>query len=119
MSQTIISNNPAFILPTNCIIPAMGLDKAFTSADMSNGNAFLSSGRDLLVVYNSGGVSYTFTIYSAPDVDGRFANVTYTVGAGVYSFVDIATASIYIQSTNLVLLSANNASIQYLVVMNS
>jgi hypothetical protein len=119
MSQTIIPNNPAFLLQPAGIVAPGGLDKLFTAADTVNGNAFLSSGRDLLIVYNSGGSSYTFTIASAPDPDGRFADVTYTVGAGVYSFVDITSASVYVQSTQLVLLAASNVAIQFLVVMNS
>lgn len=119
MSQTIIPNNPAFTLLSSGIVPPTVLDRVFTSADMTNGNAFLSSGRDLLVVFNSDTVTHTFTISSAPDVDGRFVNVVYTIGAGVYSFVDITSASIFIQSTNLVLLSASSALIGYLVVLNS
>lgn len=119
MSQTLLPNNPAFILAPPGIVPALGLDKTFTTADTSNGNSFLSSGRDLLIMYNSGGSPYTVVISSAPDPDGRFADVTYTIGAGVYSFVEINSSSVFIQATNLVLLLANNAAIQFLVVMNA
>jgi hypothetical protein len=121
MSQTLLTNNPAFILlPPGVLAPA-SLDKVFTAADIVNGNSFLSSGRDLLIVYNSDvGASHTFTLVSAPDPDGRYANITYTVGIGAYSLVDITSASVFVQSTNnLVLLSASNVAIQYLVVMNS
>lgn len=119
MSQTLVANNPAFILVPNGIVPSLGLDKTFQAADTVNGNAFLSSGRDLLIVFNSDSGPHTFSIQSAPDPDGRFANVTYTVAAGVYSFVEINSASIFVQSTNMVLLTASDTHIQYLVVMNA
>lgn len=119
MSQTLIANNPAFVLQSAGIIPALGLDKGFQAADMGNGNSFLSSTRDLLIVFNSDSVSHTFTIQSAPDANGRFANTTYSVGAGLYSFIEINSASIFVQATNLVLLTASDVHIQYLVVMNA
>ena len=120
MSQTLIPNNAAFVLQPAGVIPALALDKAFQGADITNGNSFLSSGRDLLIVYNSDVASHTFTIFSAADPNGRFANVTYTVAAGVYSFIEIDSSSIYVQaSTNLVLLAANDPTIQYLVVLNA
>jgi hypothetical protein len=119
MPQTILPNNPSFVLPANGIIAPAALDKTFTAADIVNGNAFLSSGRDLLVVFNSDSSSHTFTLFSAPDADGRFANVTYTVGAGVYSFVDITTSSVFIQATNFVLVTGSDTHIQFLVVMNA
>jgi hypothetical protein len=119
MSQTIIPNNPAItLIPSGVVAPA-SLDKVFTAADMTNNNAFLSSGRDLLIVYNSDSAPHTFTITSAPDIDSRSVNVVYTVGIGSYSFVDITSASIFVQGTNLVLLAASDVHIQYLVIMNS
>lgn len=119
MSQTLIQNNPAYILQPPGIVPALAFDKTFQVADIVNGNAFLSSGRDLLVVYNSDVVSHTFTLKSAPDPDGRFADVTYTIGAGVYSFVEIGTASVFIQSTNMVIVTGSDVHVQFLVVMNA
>jgi hypothetical protein len=120
MSQTLVPNNAAFVLQPAGVIPAVALDKTFQAADTVNGNSFLSSGRDLLIVYNSDSSSHTFTIFSAPDPNGRFANVTYTVGAGVYSFIEIDASSIYVQpSTNLVLLAASDPTIKYLVVLNA
>jgi len=121
MSQTLLTNNPAVVLLPPGIVAPASLDKVFTAADVVNGNSFLSSGKDLLIVHNSdGAATHTFTLVSAPDPDGRYANITYTVGIGSYSFVDITSASIFVQSTNnLVLLSASDVTIQYLVVMNS
>jgi hypothetical protein len=117
---TLVSNNPAVQLMPPAIVSSTELDKTFQAADTMNGNAFLSSGNDLLIMFNSDSASHTVTIQSAPDSFGRFANLTYTVGAGVYSFVNITIGSLFIQpGTNEVLLQASSTLVEFLVVMNA
>ncbi len=120
MAQTLLSNNPAVQLSTPGVVVPTSLDKTFQAADTVNGNSFMASGNDLLIIYNSDVASHTVTIQSAADSFGRFANLTYTVGAGVYSFVNITTASLYTQtSVNEVWLQASDPTIKFLVVMNA
>lgn len=120
MSQTLLSNNPAFVMLASGVVPAHGLDMAFAGSDTVNGNAFLSSGSDLLIIYNSDSVGHYIGILSAPDPDGRYANVSYVVNAGAYSFVKITTPSIFIQPiTNLVLLTSDASEVEFLVIMGS
>lgn len=119
MAQTILANNPAYVLASPGIVPANAMDKAFSAADTVNGNAFLSSGNDMLCVFNSDTNPHSFTISSAPDEFGRFADVSYSVAAGLYSFVTINTASLYIQpNTNEVLIACASALVKFLVVTN-
>jgi hypothetical protein len=118
--QTQIPNTAAFQMIASGIVPALALDKTFTPVDLLNGNSFQASGNDLLVVYNSDAAPHTFTIQSAADDVGRFATFTYTVGAGVYSLVNITPAALYTQGgTGLVLLAGSDSHIQFLVLMNA
>lgn len=120
MPQTLISNNPAIQLMTPGMVVPTSLDKTFTAADAVSGNSFMASGNDLLIMYNSDSSSHTVIIRSAADSYGRFADVTYTVGAGVYSFVNIVTASLYTQlDVNEVWLLASDPTVKFLVVMNA
>lgn len=120
MPYTIIPNNPAWQLQSPGIIPPTGLDATFTSADTTNGNAFLASGNDLLIAYNSDSSSHTITFNSAADTYGRYATFTYTIGAGVYSLLNITTASLFTQSgTNEIQFMANSNLVGFLVVMNA
>lgn len=122
---TQIPNNAAYILTSAGSVPATALDKVFVACDTSNGNQFLSSGHDLLVVHNLDSEAHPFYISSAPDSDGRSVLVVYQVGAGLYSFVEIDTASVFVQpNSNLVMLPSPswgplNSNIEFLVIMNA
>jgi hypothetical protein len=53
-----------------------------TAADVGNNNAFTLSGKEVLIVSNSGGSPYTLTIHSTPDAEGRTGDVTsYSIAA--------------------------------------
>ena len=117
--STLLPNNPAVVLQPAGSLAALSLDKTFTAADTSAGNSFLSSGRDLLIIYNSDGSAHDVTLHSAPDDEGRSVDVVYNVGIGVYSFIEINSASIFVQpNTNLVSFSCASSAVRFLVVMN-
>src|SRR5271156_6603374 len=119
MPPTLIPNNPAYQLTSPGIVAALALDKAFQSADSVNGNAFIASGNDLLVMYNSDSAAHTVTFTSVADMYGRFATLVYTVNPGVYSFVNITPTALYTQGgTQEVQFLASSALIGFLVVMN-
>lgn len=73
---------PGLTLP----IAAGSLDVGLVAGDNVNGNNFIPSGRDLLVVSGTG----TFTIKSVPDSLGRSGDVgPYTLGANpAHFFID-------------------------------
>lgn len=120
MPATLIPNIAAVQLLSPGIVPALALDRVFVAADAINGNAFLASGNDLLVMYNSDSAPHTVLIKSAADPEGRFADLTYTVQPGAHSFINITTVSLYTQpTTNQVLITASDARIGFLVFMNA
>jgi hypothetical protein len=103
-------------------ISAGQLDLVWTAADVSNGNSFPLTGREILLVQNSGASAYTFTITSAPDAEGRSGDVTtYSVAAGVvscYSFRGAQSGG-WQQSDGTVHLAASNAAIKFAVLQPS
>lgn len=109
---------PAYLL-TPAGVAQGQLDKAFQAADPVNGNFYQSSGKDMLLVYNSDTVSHTFSILSAPDQFGRFANITYTVAPGGYEAVIISSQAIYTQSNGQVQLQASSALLFFLPIQGA
>lgn len=90
------------------------LDKAFQASDNTNGNFFVSSGSDLLIVWNTDTNPHTFTIQSAADQFGRFQTVTYNILANAFAAVRITTQSIYTQANGQVILGTSSNLISFL-----
>lgn len=116
---TLIPNNPAIQLASPGTITGGSADKAFQAADVVGGNAFIASGDDLLIVFNSDSAPHNITIKSVADSFGRFADVTYAVAAGHYAFINITPAALYTQTNGEVLLQADSTLLGLMVVMNA
>lgn len=54
------------------------------ACDSSNGNSFTSTGREILVAYNSDTVVHTVTVASVADAFGRTGDTTKNVNGGAY-----------------------------------
>src|ERR1700676_3677953 len=61
-TQVLLINGSA-----NAPITAGSLTITFTACDAVNGNSFTSTGREVLVIFNSGGSAYTVTVNSVAD----------------------------------------------------
>lgn len=67
-------------------VAALALDFVWTTADNVNFDQFALTGRELILINNTSGGALTVTLTSAPDPQGRTADITtYSVGAGLYS----------------------------------
>src|ERR1022692_3994335 len=68
----------------NAPITAGSLVIPFTACDATNGNSFVATGREVLIVNNTGGSAYTFTVTSTADALNRLDTslTTYSVAAG-------------------------------------
>lgn len=98
-------------------IAATGADFVFTAADASNGNSFVSTGRELLLVQNSGASPYTVTISSVADNLQRTGDITtYSVGAGLFSMFGPFSQPGWKQTDGTVHVTASNAAIKFAVV---
>ena len=116
MPRTLLTKT-AMLVPYPTLQPgATTLDMNLQAADVSNKNSFAPSGDDLLIVQNSGGVTYTFTLTSAPDPYNRTGDIaTYSLGANVVSLFRVKTMG-WVQSDGRVYLEANNALVKFAVV---
>ena len=96
---------------------ANAADLTMAAADVGNGNQFASSGRDLLVAYNSGGSPYYVTVSSVADPYGRTGDITqYDVGAGEYAVFGPFKRPGWIQTDGYVYVDAENAAVYLGVV---
>lgn len=102
----------------NATIAADAADFAWTAADTSNQNAVVSTGRELVLVFNSGGSAYTVTITSVADELGRLGTITtYSVGAGEYAVFGPFPVKGWRQAADLKLyLEASNAAVKFAVI---
>lgn len=67
-------------------VAADSLDYTYASSDNSNGNYFVGTGRELVLVRNTAGAPGTVTFTSVADELGRKGDITtYSVGAGEFS----------------------------------
>jgi hypothetical protein len=57
-------------------LAALSAALALTAADVANGNAAACTGREILVVQNTGAGAGTITVTSAPDALGRIGDIT-------------------------------------------
>lgn len=90
-----------------------GAAVTMTAADTGNGNQFTSSGNDLLLVQNTGGVTYTVTISSVADPYGRTGDVTtQNVAAGEIRAFWLPALG-WQQSDGKIYVSANNAAVKF------
>lgn len=127
MAPTPLTTKQAYIL-TPAGVTQGQLDQLFQASDPVNGNLFISSGKDMLLVQNLDPATQTFGILSAPDQFGRFANITYTVvgtagspptQVGGFAAVIITSASIYTQADGTVRLTSTSANLKFLVLQGA
>ena len=98
-------------------ITATGADFVFTAADSVNGNSFVSTGRELLLVHNTGGSAYTVTVSSVADGLARTGDITaYSVGAGLFSMLGPFLQPGWQQSDGTVHVTASNAAVTLAVI---
>lgn len=99
------------------VVSALGLDFVWTAADVANGNSFVSTGHEVVLVNNTGGSSYTVTVTSQPDAYGRSGDLTtYAVAAGLFSVLPHFTTGGWKQSDGTIHLSASNAAVKFAVI---
>lgn len=104
----------------NAPITAGSLAITFAACDAVNGNSFTATGREILLINNSGGSAYTFTVTSVADNLNRLDTslTSYSVAAGAYAAVQMKQLTGWAQS-GAIDLTCSNASIKYAVVQTN
>lgn len=94
-----------------------GVVLTMTAADVGNGNQFVANGKDLLVIHNTAGSDYTFTVTSTADAYGRTKDITTeTIAAGAYKIVGPLELTGWIQTDGKIYLAASNAGVKFGIV---
>jgi hypothetical protein len=124
---------PAFATPTGLTtqvllingsasapITAGSLAITFAACDATNGNSFTATGREVLLVFNSGGSAYTFTVTSVADSLNRLDTslTTYSVAAGAYAAVEMKNLTGWIQS-GAINMTCSNTSVKFAVIQTN
>ena len=86
-------------------------DLTMTAGDVG-GDQFVATGRDLVVVYNSGGATYYITIESTDDPYGREGDITqYDVGAGEHAVFGPFKRPGWVDSSGYIQITVENAAL--------
>ncbi len=113
MPRTSLTKTPlAGSYPGNSVTPT------FAPADAMNGNQFIATGKELLLVKNVGATTRSITLNSASDTFGREADITETIAAGVLKAFGPFQLNGWAQaSTYAFELDATHADVQIAVVV--
>jgi len=98
-------------------ITATGADFVFTAGDNVNGNSFVSTGREAVIVQNTGAGAGTVTFTSVADGINRTGDIaTYSVGIGLFSFFGPFAKSGWSNMSGLVTLTCSAATMKFAVI---
>lgn len=100
-------------------VTAGQLTNAFTVSDVANGNSYVSTGREVIVVRNVNAGAQTFTLTSAPDPQSRTAHITaYSLAAAGFALFYPGTNNPagWAQSDGTVQLDGAHVDIQWLII---
>jgi len=97
--------------------PAAGVVLTWTAADVANGNKVAHTGKELILVQNSGGAAYTFTFASAADSLGRVKDIaTESIAAGAFKVFGVPQLDGWRQTDGTLWLNASNAALLFAIV---
>jgi len=99
-------------------VGAGDLDIVFTAADVGNGNYYISSGKEFLIVRNVDvAAPYTFTLTSQVDPQGRLGHITtYSLAAADYAVYGPIPKSGWADTASKVHLTGSNVKIEFAII---
>jgi hypothetical protein len=114
-TQVLLINGSA-----NAPITAGSLNLTFTACDTTNGNSFASTGREVLLVNNTGGSTYTFTVTSVADSLNRLDTslTSYSVAAGVIAAVQMKNLTGW-QQGGTIQMTCSNVAVKFAVLQTN
>lgn len=96
---------------------ALGTPASFTAADASNKEQVVHTGKEVLLVFNSGAGARTVTVSSSPDFSGRSGDITaYSIAAGALAWIGPFDPSGWRQSDGKLYFEASHAEVKYKVI---
>lgn len=109
---------PVLVATPVAPVTATARDMAWVVCDAVNGNSVTLTGREIVLLWNSGGSPYTVTFTSVAAANGRTGDITsYSIGAGLYSQFGPFPLDGWLQSSDGTLrFTASNALVKYIVL---
>lgn len=97
--------------------PTAGVVVTMTAADTTNKEQFALTGREVLIIQNTGASSYTYTITSVADPYGRLGDITtQSIAAGAIHTVGPFGLAGWQQTGGYLYLEASNTAVKFGVV---
>jgi hypothetical protein len=101
--------------PTNGTVGVGALAFTFAASDLANGNQYPCTGQEVIVFQNTDAGAQTVTITSAPDSQGRKADITtYSLATGTFA-VFLPGVLGWIQSDGNIYINTSNANLKIAV----
>lgn len=95
---------------------ADSLDIPATAPDDTNGCDYVATGREVVMLYNSGASPYTFSLISVADGYNRTGDITnYSIGAGEFAAL-IPPVAGFAGAGGKVQITVSNVAVKFLVV---
>lgn len=97
--------------------PTAGVAVTMTAADTVNKEQFALTGREVLIIQNTGASAYTYTITSVADPYNRTGHITaQSIAAGAIHVIGPLGLEGWRQTDGNLYLEANNAAVKYGVI---
>lgn len=98
--------------------PTAGVAVTMTAEDITNHSRFLLTGREVLIIWNSGASGYTYTIASAVDAQGRTKDITTQaiVAGAIHTVGPFTQQPGWAQTDGYVYVDASNAAVKFGVI---
>lgn len=96
--------------------PRSGTAVSWQPADVANGNAFRVTGREVLLVYNSGDTAANLTIASIQDPYRRERDISESIPANAYYLYGPFSLEAWRQSDGNVYVNATSANVRFLLI---
>jgi hypothetical protein len=108
---------PVTLKQNNYAVVAGDLTVNLVACDNANGNSFIATGQEILLVYNSDSAAHTFTVSSVPDNLGRSDTslTAYSVAATSYAAIQMKSTAGWV-SGGIDTLACNSNLIKFAVV---
>jgi hypothetical protein len=86
------------------------------ASDFVNGNYFIATGNEIVLVQNADSVTHNFTALSTPDHLGRTNDLIYPVAAGTIVALEFSVLEGWVQSDSSVSLNPTDTHIKFAVL---
>jgi|SRR6185437_1639788 len=116
MAQTALT--VTVLKQNNYSVVAGDLAVSLAASDATNGNSFVATGSEILLVQNTDAAAHTFTVSSVPDSLGRSDTSlsAYSVAANSFAAIQLSQLAGWIQPNGNVNLASSSALLKFAIL---